>query len=125
MAEKSKYAELQKEYVGIYEYVKTEYDEMPSTVVTRLSNLVIHLARVGKMLAEVEYLLNDRKQRLMESEEIERYSTPSMQKQYLDSLLKHEQYLYKCVERLGSSIVHQIDALRSQLSYFKTELSNT
>lgn len=103
----------------------TPYDEMPSTIVSRLTKLVSHLARVGKMLAEVEYLLNERKQRLMESEEIERYSTPSMQKQYLDSLLKDEQYLYKCVERLGSSIVHQIDALRSQLSYFKTELANT
>lgn len=49
--------------------------------------------------------------------------SPSILKQYIDSECVNEEAEYKLAERYNAGIVHMIDALRSILSYLKSEMN--
>lgn len=69
---------------------------------------------------------------LLNEKEIEVFSKmesksmpPSIAKKYLDAHCKEENALYEYADRLNAAIVHQIDALRTVISLYKTELENS
>lgn len=118
----NKYDSLKKEYSDIYEYVTTEYSEEPAVLMDRITRLCIYLARTSKMNADAQYLLMLKTELVLKDPKLTEYS-PSIQKSYIASSCKKEQHLVTCIERLNASITHQLDALRSQLSFIKTELT--
>lgn len=50
---------------------------------------------------------------------------PSMASKYLNAHCKEENAVLTYADRLNASIVHQIDALRSVISLYKSELENS
>lgn len=119
----SKYKKLAEEYNKIYSFVSSTYDEAPHSIMDRMSMLNIYLARTGRMVAEADFLKDEKTQEVLSNIKLLGFS-PSIQKEWIKSSTKAENMLFKSVERLNAAIVHQLDVLRSQLSYLKTEIEN-
>lgn len=101
----------------------------PDDVQGRLVELMSYLARSGEMLAQAKFLLRREKGGKiaevvgMWSKELNLSS--KVQNTYLDCIAEKEAYLVDKLDRLNASITHQVDALRSVLSYMKEELRQT
>lgn len=121
----NKYESLTKEYKEIYAEITNPVDSKSGDDLSeRISLLNVYLARVGKMLAEAEYLLNSATIFILEDTRTKTFA-PSIQKKWIDANTKEYSYLARCLERMGSTIVHQIDGTRSQLSFLKQEMMFT
>jgi hypothetical protein len=95
-------------------------------LIDRLELLQVLLAQSGNYLAEAKYLLDQRKndsitQSLKEALAGD-WSTTIIHKK-IDALCREENFLVNRFDRINSSAVHQIDALRSILSYRKAQMN--
>ena len=63
----------------------------------------------------------DRQARLLGNEKI----APSIKKMRAESMCRYWAYIVCFIERLCSNISHTIDAVRTKISYYKQELSNS
>jgi len=95
-------------------------------LIDRLELLQVLLAQSGNYLAEAKYLLDIRKndsitQSLKEALAGD-WSTTIIHKK-IDALCREENFLVNRFDRINSSAVHQIDALRSILSYRKAQMN--
>lgn len=103
-----------------YGYAASNYDRSnPDEMMDRLEHLATLLARTAHLLPEVEAMMAQRK-----AEVSDQY--PDMSATRLKYAIEAEAgdaiKLYRYVERLNAAIVHQIDALRTQLSYVKSSM---
>lgn len=117
------YEKLSEEYDKIYTFVTSTYNENGHELIERISMLNIYLARSGKLLAQAEYLQNSKTEFILSSSGVKDFS-PSIQKEFIKGACKNESYLFTCLSRLNSCIMHQIESIRSQLSYLKSEMEN-
>lgn len=89
----------------------------------RLTELNSYHARLPEIVADAEYLLNAAKAEASNDPVID-YSNKSWNstrvKNFIESKTNNEQRTYRFAERLNATIVHQIDSVRSQLSYLKS-----
>ncbi|MCJ7821268.1 MAG: hypothetical protein MUP53_08700 [Bacteroidales bacterium] len=117
---------LKKEAATIQAYLDIVCSNNPEELTERISQLMAYMSRSGEMLAEAKRLLRSRK-----SEEIrntiiavakaERLSA-SVQNALLDSICEQEAFLANWLDRVNKSCTHQIEGLRSLLSYEKEGL---
>lgn len=97
----------------------------------RISDLSVYVARTGKMLADAKYHLNEKKShdtmKLIEDILLDAKLSAKVQNSLIDSICKEEQYLVDWIERLNRTCTHQLDAMRSILSYEREgmRLNNT
>lgn len=86
----------------------------------RLTQLSIYLARSAVVQGNAQYFL-DLKQGIESELTLKNVPgvTPSMLTKIVAGKCANEMKLLKLAERLNRTITHQIDALRSQLSYLK------
>jgi hypothetical protein len=121
--------ELQKEATEIQAYLDITVSSNPEEMTERLSMLMSFMSRSGEMLAKAKKILRARK-----TEEINKtiiaiarasYLSAHVQNSLLDSICEEESYMVDWIERLNRSCTHQIDGLRSLLSYEKEELRLT
>ena len=115
--------ELKREAATIQAYLDIVCSNNPEEIVDRISQLMAYMSRSGDMLAQAKRLLRARR-----SEEIrntiltvarsERLSA-SVQNALLDSICEQEAFLVDWLDRLNRSCTHQIEGLRSLLSYEK------
>ena len=108
----------------IYKYLVQRYDEKDGTILTeRITNLNVALARSAELLADAEYYLNKKKGlesgKIYENERLSKLK-PTEIKFLLDGKTADEQRVYKQCERLNRAITHQLEGLRTQLSYLKS-----
>lgn len=91
-----------------------------------MADTMVYVARTGEMLAEAKRLLRRRK-----SEEIqntiltiakENCLSAKVQNALLDSIAEDEAFLVDTLDRLNATATHQLDALRTLLSYEKEAL---
>jgi hypothetical protein len=110
--------------------MQTFLEQKPSDqdegLIDRLELLQILMAQSGDCLANAKYLLDMRKndsitQSLKEALAGD-WSTTIIHKK-IDALCREENFLVNRFDRINSSAVHQIDALRSILSYRKAQMS--
>jgi len=112
-------AELTKELIEMYQFVKDSYDESDGNLLAgRLTILNTMLARSAEMLAEAEYNLNAAKG--VHSEMIPHGMPASVAKEWLSGKCRDELKLVKLTDRLNASIVHIIESTRSQISFVKS-----
>jgi hypothetical protein len=122
---------LSNEADEIEKYLEITASTNPEELQERLTILMPYMARSGEMLAEAKRSLRKRK-----SEEInntiiriakESHLSASVQNALLESIAEDEHYLVDKLDRINRACVHQIDAVRSLLSYEKEglRLSNT
>ena len=118
--------EIKQEAQTIQDYLDIVVSDNPTEMSERISTLMSYMSRSGYMLAEAKKDLRKKK-----TQEINRtiiaiarasHLSATVQNTLLDSICEEESYLVDWLERLNRSCTHQIDGLRSLLSFEKEEL---
>lgn len=96
----------------------------PLEIMSRLEHLNILIAKSGQCLADAKYLQDKAisegiKNVLMHEEYTMSASTLNT---YVKSLAREYNYLVNMFDRINATATHQIDSLRSILSYKKSEM---
>lgn len=112
---------LQEEAKQISDYLQITCQNNPQEIQQRISDTMVYVARTGEMLATAKQMLRRRK-----SEEIQNTIiaiakknclSAKVQNALLDSIAEEEAFLVDTLDRLNAAATHQLDALRTLLSY--------
>ena len=110
----------------IQDYLVIVCSNNPEEIQERIVTIMPYLALSGEMLAEAKKLLRRKKSSEISKTIIaiakESCLSATVQNALLDSIAEEESYLVDMLERLNRSCTHQIDGLRSLLSYAKEEM---
>lgn len=112
---------LLKEITDISEFLKSEYGIHGNELSRRISEVNAYHARLPEIVATAEYILLAAKAQA--SEDILNASpeiTATLLKIKIENRCKNEIKALRFAERLESTASHQLDGLRSQLSYLKS-----
>ncbi|MDR1122113.1 MAG: hypothetical protein LBM08_14540 [Dysgonamonadaceae bacterium] len=120
------YDNLYSEAKEIQSYSEITVSDNPQEIVERMISLGVYIARTGKMLADAKYHLNEKRKdetmQLIERILSDKKLSAKVQNSLIDSISREEQYLVDWIERLNRSITHQMEEMRSLLSYEKENL---
>lgn len=87
---------------------------------------MVYVVRTGEMLAEAKRMLRKKKSDEIQNTIIkiaqENCLSAKVQNALLDSIAEEESFLVDRLDRLNASATHQLDALRTLLSYEKEAL---
>lgn len=115
----------------IQNYLEITCSNEPEEIKIRIADLQVYMARSGEMLASAKMSLRKKKSSEI-SETIlkiakENCLSAKAQNVLVDSIAEDEAYLVDWLDRINRSCTHQMDALRSLLSYEKEQmrLNNT
>ena len=107
-------------------YLDTTCSENPEEVLERIRVISPYISRTAFMLAEAKKDLRSKKSDEIQSQICEivnlQFLSAKVQNALLDSIAKEEAYLVDWLERLNAAATHQVDALRSILSYEREQL---
>jgi hypothetical protein len=121
-------AQLQSESQDIQADVEQVLPDEPELIKERLTVLSVYNARTGRMLADAKYHLNARItseiMQLLSRASKEAGLTPNVINRLVNASCRDEQYLCDQIERLNRTTTHQIDVLRSLLSFEKEMIRN-
>jgi len=115
----------------IQSYLEIHCSNEPEEIIDRITKLNVYMARSGEMYATAKKLLRSKKSSEISKTIIiiakETHLSASVQNALLDSICEEESYVVDWIERINRGCVHQIDSLRSLLSYEKENirLNNT
>lgn len=115
-----------KEAERIQQFLETPVYEDINSLLGRLSEINVCLARTGKMLADARLIL-DRSISASYAEHTKLIlkMPATVASKFISSQCPDQNYLVNWLERLNKSCVHQGDNLRTQVSYVKEELRLT
>ena len=121
--------DLKREAEFIQAYLDVTCSNDPAEITERISKLMAYLSRSGEMLAVAKKLLRASKTREISKTIIaiakEQCLSATVQNALLDSICEEESYLVDFIERINRTCTHQLDALRSLLSYERENLRIT
>ena len=110
----------------IQKYLEVECSTNPQEVQERINVINVYMARTGEMLADAKRALRKKKSSEISNTIIaiakEQFLSAKVQNALLDSICEDEAYLVDRLDRLNAACTHQVDALRSLLSYAKEEM---
>ena len=115
----------------IQKYLEIECSNSPEEIRERMNILMAYIATSGELLAQAKRLLRSKKSQEISKTIIaiakESHLSASVQNALLDSICEEENYLVDLLDRINRSATHQLDGLRSLLSYEKEamRLNNT
>jgi predicted RNase H-like nuclease len=113
----------------IQAYLDITCSENPDEIQERIRGIMPYISRTGFMLAEAKKLLRKKKASEISNTIIaiakEQCLSAKVQNTMIDSIAENEAYLVDRLDRLNAACTHQVDALRSLLSYNKEELRLT
>ena len=114
------------EIAELQSYLEITTTSNPIEIQERLSELMVYLARSSELLAIARKELRKKKSAEIAKTIIavakETNLSSKVQNQLLESIAEEEAFLVDWLDRINSTIVHQIDGLRSLLSYAKEEM---
>lgn len=120
---------LQEEAQKIQEYLDITCTENPEEVLERIRAIMPYISRTAFMLAEAKKALRRKKASEISNTIIsiakEQCLSAKVQNTLIDSIAEEEAYLVDWLERLNAAATHQVDALRSILSYEREQLRLT
>lgn len=110
----------------IQNYLEIICSNNPEEIIERIGKLQVFLARSGEMLADAKKTLRKKKSSEISETIIkiakEQFLSSKAQNALVDSIAEEEAYMVDWLERINRSCSHQINALRSLLSYEKEQL---
>jgi hypothetical protein len=107
------------EIVEMHEYIAATYNhDNPTELMDRLTCLNVYLARTAALLPEAEADLSQKKGEISHRNPDE---SATRLRYIIESESWREAKIYRQIERLNATIVHQIDAIRTQVSYIKSQ----
>ena len=110
----------------IYKYCTTNYNQDEGGILTeRITTLNIYLARSSALLSHAQYHYDkaqgeEAEKLINDQESTGTKISPTVFKQLINGRTVNEAKILKFTERLNRTITHQIDGVRSQLSYLKS-----
>ena len=117
---------LTRELNDIYSYCNTGYKHKDGNELSeRITTLNVYLARSSMLLGEAQFHYDTKQGEEAEKIVKEELKTgikisPTVFKQLINGRTAQETKILKFTERLNRTITHQIDGVRSQLSYLKS-----
>lgn len=108
------------------EYLESPVGKEPSELLERIEYLMIMIAKSGQLLAEAKLkqdtiINNGLLQAVME--ELDKRLSPSLITKFVNSNAKEANYLVNWADRINASATHQLDAIRTIVSYRKAEMN--
>lgn len=120
---------LQEEAQRIQDYLDIECSENPEEVLERIRAIMPFISRTAFMLAEAKKALRRKKASEISNTIIniakEQCLSAKVQNTLIDSIAEDEAYLVDWLDRLNAAATHQVDALRSILSFERENLRIT
>lgn len=120
---------LQQEAQQIQDYLDIECSENPEEVLERIRTLMPYISRTAFLLAEAKKALRRKKASEISNTIIniakEQCLSAKVQNTLIDSIAEEEAYMVDWLDRLNAAATHQVDALRSILSYERENLRIT
>jgi uncharacterized protein with PQ loop repeat len=118
--------DLTKEATDIQAYLDITVSNEPTELTERLSTLMTYMSRSGEMLAQAKKILRTKKTSEINKTIIaiakQECLSASVQNALLDSICEEESYMVDWLDRINRTCTHQIDGIRSLLSYVKEEM---
>lgn len=118
--------DLQAKAISMQNYLESKCGTEPNDIIERLENLNVLMSQSGKMLADAKYyrdaIVNGAIYEAIQKAYNEKLSTTTINK-YVDTAAKEQNYLVNMFDRINATATHQIDSLRSILSYRKSEMT--
>ena len=125
MAYRSK-EELHKIAENMQAYLETETGPEPQHLIDKAELLSILIAKSGQCLAEAKYiqdqLINAGLTSAVETG-LDKKLSPSLINQFVKSKAKEVNLLVNWFDRINSAATHQLDGIRTIISYKKAELN--
>ena len=114
--------ELEKESKDIDDFLNITCSEEPTEALERGNDLLVYLARSGKMLSDAKYwqdeaINNSILQKLKDQLDL----SPMILKKFIETSCKRENYLVNWLDRINRTCTHQIDFLRTVVSFAKNQ----
>lgn len=104
-------------------YLETLPNDNPADLSERIKILAVYQARSGYMLAEAKKTLSEKKKAEIVNTIIaiakENYLSAKAQNALVDSIATDEQFIVDWFDRINAACKHQLDAVRSLLSFEK------
>lgn len=114
---------IEEELNTISDYLNITCSNNPQEIQERISVIMVYMMRTGEILAESKRALRKKKSEEIQNTIIsiakENCLSAKIQNAMLDSIAEDESFLVDRVDRLNASCTHQLDALRTLLSYEK------
>ena len=118
--------QLQPKADAMNAYLQKPSGSDPNDLIDRIENLSIMISQSGEYLAAAKYyhdsLIHSELMKVVKDGYVDRLTATALNK-LVNALAKEESYLVNQFDRINSSAVHQLDGLRSVLSYRKSEFS--
>ena len=110
----------------IQSYLEVHCSNSPEEIINRMTNIMAYIATSGEMYAQAKRILRAAKSKEISKTIIaitkESCLSATVQNALLESICEEESYLVDFLERVNRTATHQLDALRSLLSYEKEQL---
>jgi energy-converting hydrogenase Eha subunit C len=117
---------MNEEAKKIQEYLDITVSSDPAELVDRIATLMTYMSRSGELLALAKKQLRSRKTSEISKTIIaiakEQFLSATVQNALLDSICEDEAFLVDWLDRINRSCTHQIEGLRSLLSYEKEQM---
>lgn len=108
-------------------FLETRHGQEPDQLLERMELLAILVAQSGQCLAEAKYhqdqVVNGAIGEAIDKAFSDKLSA-SVINQYVKSTAKEYNYLVNWLDRINATATHQLDALRTIISYRKTEFQS-
>lgn len=106
-------------------FLETQSGNEPNELIDRAEKLNILVAQSGKMLADAEWYRDEMvNSAIMKSikEAMEEKLSATVLNQYIKTAARDYNFLVRWIDRINVTATHQIDSVRSLLSYRKAEM---
>lgn len=117
---------MKEEAKKIQDFLDVTVSSDPAELVDRIATLMTYMARSGEMLAKAKKELRAKKTYEISKTIIaiakEQCLSATVQNALLDSICEEEAFMVDWLERINRNCTHQIDGLRSLLSYEKEQM---
>ena len=117
---------MKEELEKIQEFLEIDVSENPEELIERIKTLNVYMARSGRMLADAKQKLREKKASEISKTILEiakqNFLSAKAQNALIESIAQEENFLVDWLDRINKTCTHQIDALRSLLSYEKENL---
>ena len=107
-------------------YLETPIGKEPNELLERMEYLLIMVAKSGQLLAEAklaqESIVNEGLLKAMD-QGLDKKLSPSLITKFVGTNAKEVNYLVNWADRVNASATHQLDAIRTIVSYRKAEMN--
>jgi len=120
---------MKEEAQKIQDYLDITVSTDPAEIIGRIGTLMAYMSRSGEMYAKAKQDLRAKKTTEISKTILtiakEQCLSASVQNALLDSICSDESFMVDWLDRINRSCTHQLDALRSLLSYEKEQMRFT